>query len=182
MSQLPMAATDEVPLIALFRHTLMLPLPCQAFSLQAQASPSLLNSPSADPSCQGIHKQEECQHGVPVSRQNILSVLFSSHHLSYPGQVPASHLYTCTNTISWDISIAQFQYWNYNSVLNSKIRFNNYEILLIINLILAGTMYSLPHGCIPLSCSWLSHLQSHVNSTTTNHLSVIQITWNLKKN
>ena len=47
MSQLPMAATDEVPLIALFRHTLMLPLPCQTFSLQAQASPSLLIVPRA---------------------------------------------------------------------------------------------------------------------------------------
>ena len=159
MSQLPMAATDEVQLVALFRHTLMLPLPCQTFSLQAQASPSLLNSPSSDPSCQGLHKQEECQHGVPVSRQNILSVLFSSHHLSFPGQVPASHLYSCTNTISWDTIIAQFQYWDYKYVLNPKIRFSNYEILLIIKLILAGNHVQSPSWLHSLSCSWLLHLQ-----------------------
>ena len=159
MSQLPMAATDEVQLLALFRHTLMCCHFLAKLFLQAQASPSLLNSPSADPSCQGIHKQEECQHGVPVSRHNILSVPFSSHHLSYLGQVPAGHLYSCTHTISWDTIIAQFQYWNYNYVLNPKIRFNNDEIFLIINLIPCRNHVQSPSWLHSLPCSWLLHLQ-----------------------
>jgi len=44
-----------------------------------RASPSLLNSPSGDPSCQGTHMKEECLHGVVVSRwKHPLGVLMFS--------------------------------------------------------------------------------------------------------